>query len=235
MAHSRREEQAVSLAKELGAEIVWDEVGHPWDTGRRALLSGEGTHVMVIQDDAVASEGLVESVSKAIEYSTTHPVGLYAGAGKRVRAALDLNPGAWWTGPGPTWGVGVVIPTMHVPELVRFADRMRNFSYDQRLWHYFQGKLDCWYTVPSLVDHRDEISLLSRPRAPRKAAIFGSGLEVDWSTPPVSTDKDSLYPIVEMWQGAQSKRVRKGTIAYNKLVRMGYEETPRQGSEGLQL
>jgi hypothetical protein len=223
MAHPLRQLWAEEIAAETGASIVWDQVGHPWDTGRRALLAGTGSHVMVLQDDSVLSAGLVESVTSALEYSGDHPVGLYSTAGRVPAGALELGAASWWSGDGPTWGVAVVIPVPQVEALVRFGDRYRSRSYDQRLWHYYRGRSVCWYTVPSLVDHRTgHGSLLGKGRD-RKAQRFGSGLEVDWSIPPVLADRHTLYPVIKLSRGAETKRVRKGTRAYRDLIARGWQ------------
>ena len=177
---------------------------------------------MVIQDDAIISDGLVESVERAVVYSGDHPVGLYAGAGKITKGALELGAKAWWLGKGPTWGVAVVIPVDHVQALVRFGDRYRSRSYDQRLWHFYQSKTDCWYTVPSLVDHRiGHGSLLGKGRD-RRAERFGSGLDVDWSTEPVVANRQTIFPVIEMTKNGQRKRVRKGTRFHQRMVQQGW-------------
>jgi len=235
MAHPARQEWAEHVAAETGGVIVWDEVGNVWDTRRRSLLAGTGTHVMVLQDDAVPSEGLVESVTRAIEYSQDFPVSLYATAGNRVRAALALQPAAWWTGEGPTWGVGLVIPTSHIPGMLERCDRMRFPQDDKRITHYYANRMPTWYTVPSLVDHLDGPSLTGPNPHPRKAERFGSGLNVDWSAPPVATNRDNLYPIVEMRKGDRTVKVRLYTRLHRKRLAEGWKtgEPPEGGSPRL--
>ena len=170
----------------------------------------------------VVSEGLVESVTRAIGYSLNHPIGLFAPASIRVLAALALKPAAWWTGDGPSWGVAAVFPTDDIPELLHFADRMRTPHDDQRIWHFYMNRLPCWYTAPSLVDHRDEGSLVGKPKSPRKAAAFGSGLGIDWSQPPLPTNRDNLYPIVTLTKDGRSRRVRRYTQLYRRLISQGW-------------
>ena len=96
VADPKREAWANELSKALDAPITWDERNNTWDTHRRALLSATGSHCLIVQDDAVLSEGLVESVSRAVEYSGEHPICLYSQNTKRLEQVAYLNPVSWW-------------------------------------------------------------------------------------------------------------------------------------------
>ena len=225
VAHERRRKWAEQLSRELDAPVVWDQTNNAWDTHRRALLSAEGSHVLVIQDDAILSEGVRESVERMIEFSGEHPVSLFAQSNPRVKAIARLEPEVWWAGGGPNFGVAVVLPTNHVEGIVRYGDVTKNRSYDQRLWKYFQAKkLSCYYTWPSLVDHRLGPSLMWTSKHDRPAHNFGSGLELDWSVPPMETNP---FPTLLMVKDGRRVKVRYGSAAYRTRLRQGFtEEAP---------
>jgi hypothetical protein len=228
MAHESRKDWAVEIAEEVGAEIVWDEVRHAWDTGKRALISGAesgASHVCVLQDDVILSEGLRESVEALVEYSQDHPVGLYTGDSQRTRAALRHDPFPWWAGSGPIWGPGVVIPSKDVADLVAFGDRMRIASYDIRLWHYYRRQaVVCYYPSPCLIQHRTGHGSLISSGRDRSAPQFASGLGRDWSIPPEVLDNNALHPRVTMWRDGRRKVVRRDTRTWRMAVAQGWEE-----------
>lgn len=209
MAHPSRRVFVDELTERLDrdAEVVWDRKGDEWDTGSRALLAfdPDATHHLVIQDDAIPCQDLVAGTERAAELTHGHPLGLYVG---RVRpnyqvvgAAVDRGKrdGATWLAmEGPWWGVALAIPTAHIRELVRWVDEHpepwntglhRVLEYDKRIakW-YLAQKLLCWYTLPSLVDHRPEAenpTLLPFHRGDRRAHWFigedKSALDIDWA------------------------------------------------------
>lgn len=55
------------------------------------------------------------------------------------------------------WGVGIVLPTSHIEPLLDFvADRTE--PYDTRIGIFYQrNRLPVYYTMPSLVDHDDDL------------------------------------------------------------------------------
>jgi hypothetical protein len=112
------------------------------------------------------------------------------------------------------WGVAICVPTVTIPEMVAWGDRMRQWrSYDKRVGQFYKRRhYRTWYTWPSLVDHRDVPSLLAHVNEfhiPERVAhrFIGqdiSGLGLDWSGP-IQPVWPSGYPDRE---GAQS--VRRG-------------------------
>lgn len=223
MADRRREAWALALGEELQAEIVWDEKRDVWDTRRRALLAGTGSHVCVIQDDAILSEGFLESVNRLVEFSGDHPVGLWARS-PAAEAAVELGVKSWWSGDGPNWNVASIFPSAHVPDLIAYGDS-RRLAYDDpriRLFYLNVAKTDCWYTLPSLVDHRPG-SLISPRAKDRHATIFGSGVGVDWSIPPTRMDKGNVNPVVTLFKDGQERRVRRRSKTYRRMLELGWK------------
>lgn len=230
VAHRKRERWAHELHDQLGGQIVWDQRDNAWDTHRRAMLSAEGSHLLLIQDDAVPSEGLVESLTRAIEFSGDHPICLYSQASKRVAQVELLNPVSWWAGLGPLYGVANVLPTQHIEDIVRVGDVYRGPSCDRRLWMWYQARgITCYYTWPSLVEHRGEVSLMWAPgsRKDRPAHSFGSGLDIDWTVTPVEATQDNIYPKVRLHKDGRVLVARKHSSNWRRRVAAGWiEESP---------
>lgn len=166
MAHPKRKEFVPSILDRLDAEatVVWDRYNDRHETGSRAMLAYKDdfqrpTHWLVIQDDAVVPRNLVAALTRALEHTGGHPLGLYIG---NVRAyerlisrALGDREVSWLRMPGPKWGVGVCIPTCLIDDMVAWGDRQNIENYDRRMAHYLTklGLLTL-YPWPSLVDHR---------------------------------------------------------------------------------
>lgn len=184
---------------------MWDEIGEEWHTGARALLAFDpsATHHVVIQDDAIPCRDFrpgIEAALSAVPPDT--PVGFYIGyprpriRGEIVQHALDHAIGVgspWITYDGPIWGVCNAFPTSHLLDLVSWGDKHPEIlEYDTRIEAYYQERgIKCWYTVPSLVDHRreaDSPSLLPHygDRYARHYIGDQSSLDIDWHQEPVS-------------------------------------------------
>jgi hypothetical protein len=205
MAHPRRAAWVPELAEQIGGDptIVWDRHNDRWDTGRRSLLAyhKDATHHVVIQDDAIVCRDLLPALAVAAEHSGTRPVGLYTGnlrpshhlvAAKLAAARHGGTP--WWEGEGPWWGVGIMLPTADIPQLVAWGDTKPQIAnYDMRIsrWYLSQNR-PCIYTVPSLVEHRhgdDNPSLIPGRTATNRCARWfigedRSALGIDWSVCP---------------------------------------------------
>lgn len=202
MAHPSRREFVTALLERLDAPagVVWDERNDRWDTGRRSLLAHdpEATHHLVVQDDAITCRDLVAGVEQITEAVADHPIALYTGRARPrteyVAARVDFaqyRGDAFFEMEGPLWGVGIVLPRELIAPAVEWGDAHPEIAnYDIRLARFFESRrLSCFYTVPSLLEHRDTPSLVEgRNGAGRHAFTFiGAGrsaLEVDWSRVP---------------------------------------------------
>jgi len=202
MAHPSRRRWVDPLLADLGGavEVVWDRRNDRWDTGRRALLAHDShaTHHLVVQDDAIVCRDLpAGAAAAAAGKAADRPVCLYTGrvrphpakvarAVARARAAgltfIEMG--------GPWWGVAIVLPTGHIPHVVRHGDlATRIANYDRKISDWYRRQhLACWYTVPSLVDHRPVLhnpSLIAGRDGNRRAHGFlgcgRSASEVVWS------------------------------------------------------
>lgn len=207
MAHQKRERWVPLLQEQVPqAQVVWDRRNDRWDTGARSLMAfdKDAEWHMVIQDDALLPPDFYEGVSRMLRHvPPAHPVGLYYGRvrpramethgltvkAKRENASFILHNGPWW-------GVGIVLPTEHIPAVVKWGDANQQIpNYDRRIsrWYGTQD-IPCYYTVPSLIEHRteDNPSLVpGRTGQNRRAWAFvgpRSALEVDWTGPVVRGD-----------------------------------------------
>lgn len=201
MAHPRRRAFVDELLTKLDrpAEVVWDRGNNDrWDTGRRTMLSCRNdptaTHWLALQDDAVIPRDLVAGVERALAHVPDgSPLSLYCGRVKPFRETVAslvaaAGPGTSWLSMAQIhWGVGIVMPTKLIPDMIAWCDpRTDVANYDRRIsrWCQYRG-LTVYYPWPSLVDHRDSPSLVpGRGSAGRRAHRFlgatRSALDASW-------------------------------------------------------
>jgi hypothetical protein len=196
MAHPKRAVWAEALAERIGhgCTVTWDQKNDRHDTGIRAIRAyGPGTHHCVVQDDALVPDDFALSVVEACRWVPEgHPIGLYHGGSERsahgrVWAEALARGAVWLARKGPIWGPGIVYPSETIQALTSWYEVSHVQNYDRRVMKFYQqmGR-DCWYTVPSLVEHRqeDNPSLCGHDTGVRRAAAFigpRSAVEVDWS------------------------------------------------------
>lgn len=206
MAHPKRKREAMALHKKLiqqpfsKVRIVWDEINNEWHTGERSMRSGaaaDGWHV-VIQDDAILTPDFYFNIERVIEAVPTKTViSLYTGKVRpladRVTAAMKNAPdGCFLQHYMMMWGVGILIPADHIEPMLEYINDpiYSDTPYDTRIGIFYQrNRLPIYYTVPSLVDHDDDIgSLIGNGYAlePRVAHRRSRGL-VSWT--------DTVIPI----------------------------------------
>lgn len=182
VAHESRAEWAFGLESKLKAQgadvnITWDEVNDQWHTARRALLEGtESDWHVVLEDDAIIGDHFYHNALQAI-YSVPEPtlISFYTGTLKpnasRVRRAVfqaHRQNAGWLSFMKLNWGVGIAINSK---DIVPMLIEVKNFErpYDQRIGKYYTNhKKTVYYTVPSIVNHRDGTSVnktaTTRPR-----------------------------------------------------------------------
>lgn len=246
MAHPKRQEWAEQLSADLGLPVVWDQIQDRHDTGLRCLQAGidsDATHWLILQDDAITCADLLAGLERAVQVSQDRLVGLYVGnvrpEAARSTAAVKTAQAAgvsWCAMPGPWWGVGVVIPTVHLPALCESFGASKKENYDGRIAAWAtKAKVECWYTMPSLVDHRageENPSLVAgRGSLTRTARWFigadRSALDVDWSRTPV--------PSSDWWRRIGTDKVQKcrvGSPQAERIARSGLWEQVVEGRCG---
>lgn len=181
MAHPSRVGQVDELRARLdrAPTVVWDDgSNNVWITGRRSLLASleqPGSHSFILQDDAVIPDRLVEVCESILGHTPPDvPVALYMGRSRtkpRRFAMSAVTDEAKSAGAsfavfgGPYWGVGLLIPQHDIEAIVAHGDENthRERNYDIRIARFYESKgIDCWYTMPSVVDHRRGPSLMGR-------------------------------------------------------------------------
>jgi hypothetical protein len=199
MAHPSRAAWAVDLSREIGCGITWDKTNDRHDTGLRAISAFEpsATHHVVVQDDSILCKDFKDSVNEAVAYSDSRsPVCFYHGGSVGKNSAHTIafeeairRNASWLVRKGPIWGPAIAYPTENIQDLIDYFRASDVDNYDKRVMKYYQSiGQDCWYTVPSLVDHRQDgnPSLCGHDRGVRRARAFAgpqSGLNVEWSGP----------------------------------------------------
>jgi len=201
MAHPKREKWVPELEKQLpGVVTVWDKKNDRWDTGSRSLLAydKDADWHMVVQDDALLPPDFYEGVKKMLKFvPASSPVGLYYGRVRpREQEARGLTERAerenasFIVHNGPWWGVGIVLPTAHIREVVKWGDEQSRIpNYDRRISRYYaHERIPCYYPFPSLIEHRhgeENPSLVpGRFSLNRRAWKFvgpRSALDVEWT------------------------------------------------------
>lgn len=178
-----RHARATALAELVGGQVVLDEHHDgTFPTHLRALQSaGEASHIVVLEDDAIACPDFAEHVEDLVRQRPTHLLGLYIGRSHPARpqellAELTSAAPAWLDDPRITdrlrWAVGYVMPTRDIPDVLAALDGPQHawLNTDVRLgrWHAARAALS--YPFPSPVDHDDSIpSTTTRCRSNRVA------------------------------------------------------------------
>lgn len=150
--------------------ITYDQVAagtheSEWNNGKASLLAGlgKGDWHVVIQDDAILTPNFYENIEGAIQNAPTKSlISLYTGKARpfplRVTEAVNkVVDETWLRYILLMWGVGIVIPTSHIEPLLDFVADWQE-PYDTRIGIFYQrNRLPIYYTMPSLVDHDDEM------------------------------------------------------------------------------
>lgn len=174
MGHPKRINQVNELEAQLvfmpfvSVDVVLDEINEEWHTGKQALECGIGLsdwHV-VIQDDAILTPDFYTNLVNAIETLDQKTlISLYTGTARplagRVTGAVNKAPeGSFLQLHQLLWGVGIAIPTDHIKPMLDFVEDVQ-LEYDNKIGEFYcrQG-IPVYYTVPSLVDHNDELGTL---------------------------------------------------------------------------
>lgn len=170
--HIKREQMAKDLAASVGGAHLWMDDGTlgEWKNHERAwkhAQSSDASHAIILQDDAVPIEQFSGVVLEAIEQKPGELISLYVGTHRPrtievLRAVGKAKQGeaSWLTADTLMWGVGVIVPTILIPEILDTVAKSK-LPYDQRIgyWAEQKGRL-VYYTWPSLVDHADEPTVI---------------------------------------------------------------------------
>lgn len=236
MAHPKRKTFIPELLAALDrpATVVWDAGdNNRWNTGRRAMLARDpqATHHLVLQDDAVTCRDLIAGVERALKsVPDGSPVSLYCGRTRPYRELVKQLVGratrdtSWLTMAQLHWGVGIVMPTKWIGEMVAWCDQRTDVAnYDKRISRWIQQRrLSVFYAWPSLVDHRDSPSLVpgrgsANRRAHRFIGVTASALRQRWDGAVVSIPALSLTDSSAPGQSGGRGPVRFASVKYPNL------------------
>lgn len=187
----------LSLYPFSDVSVTYDEVAagthdSEWLNGKNSLLVGigKGDYHVVIQDDAILTPNFYENIEGAINSAPSKSlISLYTGKARpfplRITEAINkVVDETWLQYMLLMWGVGIILPTSHIEPMLDFvADRTE--PYDTRIGIFYQrNRLPVYYTVPSLVDHDDDLGTAipghgTKPGA-RVAHRLATGL-VSWN------------------------------------------------------
>lgn len=189
--HVARQRDAEDLAESLGAALALDD-------GSRGSLANhdvawaafdpEADWHVVLEDDALPVENFPRHAAEALAHApTVGAVSFYVGTVRprpnATRRALDeanRTGTTWLSSSDVYWGPAVALPVELIRPMLAHVQTVDTLGYDRRLGNYLQAVgLPCHYTVPSLVDHADNHSLL-RPEGPGRRA-YRVGVPGSWT------------------------------------------------------
>lgn len=196
MAHPKRATLASYLAKQVGGQVVWDELNDQLDTQDRAwgLHDHEHDWCVVLEDDALPSKwfsDLGKTLERARLYNPRSIVSLYVGTARprnsRVTVAThraDVLSAGWLSHDSLLWNVAVCIPTYLVSGMLEYVSYVK-LPADQRIGRWARAsKVQVLYAWPSLVDHYDGDSILkNNTKNPRVARRLGEQYPADTVVP----------------------------------------------------
>lgn len=161
MAHPKRQKWAKELSHKLKAPIVYDTKNNLWDTCRRAWLSIDrnAEYGLVLQDDAIVCDNFIKKAEKYLNGSD-YIFSFFAGKLLASRINKAIREDKNYVIAGMIFNeVALCMKTKHIEKMVEFCDS-RNAQNDQEITKWARlSNIDIFYTVPSLVDHRDGESI----------------------------------------------------------------------------
>lgn len=207
VAHEKRRSYAEALADKVNSDFI------SWDDGTlgcnrnhlevyRRLAEAQCEYAVVLEDDALPIEDdFLGQLDSALSVAPAPLVSLYLGTSRpseyqgRIQRALgraQREQANWVVGKRLLHAVGVAIPVKMIESMLEFMSQVdRSVAIDEAIGQWAglhsQGGLSICYTVPSLVDHRDEETLFlhpdGRPRVkPRRAWQLGARTHWDSSS-----------------------------------------------------
>jgi len=174
-------------------QIIYDDGRGEWATGERCIRRAgmlDADYCLILQDDAIISKHLYENTISSLESLPSAGIlSLYTGQVKPYRATVTIaiqkaseQKASYLRCKKLLWGVGVVLPVSAIERLLD-ALKHRTSLYDVRIGEASRHiELDIYYTVPSLVNHNDDLpSLINHQVSEKRVAWnYDEGLVSDW-------------------------------------------------------
>jgi hypothetical protein len=258
MAHKKRARHIPGLLERLGltdADVIWDRRSDRWDTGRRAWEAVDQTADFgcVLQDDALVPLDFIAGMEKALTYLPERAlVSPYTGtrrpsASRVERAVIEARKAgvSWIRMPSLNWGVGIIAPTDIIDRMLPWCDKQQYPNYDRRIGRYAIDVLGMptWCTWPSLVDHRDDDSLVGHGQGRKAHQFLGedvSALSVKWDSSYVDLSPKMVVgrrfpkrPVASVFNPQPVEgvaRARTERVASNRQRAASVLRVPKQGA-----
>lgn len=198
--HTARRQQAEALAERIGAWLSLDDGTLGCEGNHRRVLAHlaevDADHVVVLEDDAQPVEDFHTQVAAALDAAPAPVISFYLGTGyplrwqgaiRRALQRADHQDAAWITSTRLLHAVGYAIRGDIIDDLL---DHMPPLPIDEAItaWCKTRGH-QVAYTVPSLVDHADHDTVITR-RAPRRRPrrAHRTGTRTNWNSPTTTLD-----------------------------------------------
>jgi hypothetical protein len=255
MAHKKRARHIPGLLERLGLtdkDVIWDRRSDRWDTGRRAWEAVDQTADFgcVLQDDALVPLDFIAGMEKALTYLPERAlVSPYTGtrrpsASRVERAVIEARKAgvSWIRMPSLNWGVGIIAPTDIIDRMLPWCDKQQYPNYDRRIGRYAIDVLGIptWCTWPSLVDHRDDDSLVGHGQGRKAHQFLGedvSALSVKWDSSYVDLSPKMVVgrrfpkrPVASAFNAQPVAGARTERVASNRQRAASVLRVPKQGA-----
>lgn len=185
MAHSSRERYFEHLKEKLGdvpffIDKAGEEIG-VWENCKRAWLAYDpkADYHVVIQDDAIVCNNFKERAEAFIEkfHAERRSFNFFFAKNTgnvRNRVENTTADQGYIRRPRNAWGVAICIPTKNIPAMIEYCEKYVKIPQDDvRIGKYlFFARHDIIYPIPSIVDHRDEDTLVGALNRGRHAYKF---------------------------------------------------------------
>lgn len=201
VASEERREHALKLADDVDAEVIsFDEKhkGAEWNHYQVLdwMKDGDREWTVILEDDAVPTEGFRDQLEMALPWAPTPFVGLYLGRGRppHWQAAVSAVIAAdvcWLTCDNMLNAVGYAVKTKLIPSLMDSLatswETCSTLPIDEAITEFGDDyRIPFCYTRPSLIDHMDITPVVKHsygtPKEKRVAWLHGSRENWDGST-----------------------------------------------------
>ncbi|MEX3742412.1 hypothetical protein [Mycolicibacterium porcinum] len=187
---------AERLADRVTAQhIAWDKAGNGGTANHLTAWAWLAEHTppntwaVVLEDDAVPVPGFRHQVAAALATAPTPVVSLYLGRAwpryiqPRIPNAIaraTTTDAHWITARRLHHAVGVAIHHDHIHDMLNRVDPGQPIDETIGTWAAHRG-LPVAYSWPSLVDHADLTSLISRDRTGQRRRAWRIGTRNPWT------------------------------------------------------
>lgn len=161
---------------------VWATCAGAW-----RLIDQDADWGLVLQDDVIACRDLIAGTERALRcVPADSVVSLYLAGHRYIRTTgIDTMPdGSWLVQPRLVSGQAIVVPTRTIDTMLARCETQLGLLDDNRIAnHFFRLGYPAYFSVPSLVDHRPEGSLIGHPVGRVAYRFIGadrSALDIEW-------------------------------------------------------